>query len=419
MAGIDVISNTTGQEMTSALNQILETSKELTTASKLIAAAQSVQARENLKSATWTELARFANDGLITSVLDYGDMVNDTWADKSVDPTVEYSNPFQLAHIEDVELADGEILKNRPFFQTHYAQAYGVQFSNYRAFYAATDGLAAGTYYIEFAQTWSKLTETKWTFTLTKDVPAGGRLMGFKDAADYARTSQTVYVYGKDGITVLETVTATVGSDGTALGICPYSARGTGDNAKCNSMQESFYGCDRWKTSAVRQYLNSEAGKGAWWAPQDEWDIAPEQLASIPGWLSGCSEEFIASLKTIKVTTYTNTVTFDGSADITYDRVILPSLQQRFINAQIAGEGVVFEYWKRRLGRTSSQGWGTSGALAEAKTYSIKNHSESVLERLRSATRGYACNVWNVYSTGYAANNYARYAYRFAPFVVI
>ena len=403
--GIDLLSNTTGQEMATAL--------------KLIAASQSVQAREALGSVTWSELARFANDGLIKSVMDYGDQVTDTWTDNAGETPVEYSNPFHLAHIEDVELENGEILKNRPFFQTHYAQAYPVQFSNCRAFYACPDGLSAGTYYIEFAQAWSKLTTLQWTFTLTKDVPAGGRLMGFVAAADNTRTSDTVYVYGADGKTLLETVTATPGSDGTKLGTLAYTARGTGDNANCNCMQEAFYGSNRWKTSAARQYLNSAAGKGLWWTPQDEWDIAPEQLATIPGWLNGCSEDFINSLKKIKVVTYTNTVTFDGSADITYDRVTLPSLQQRYVTPQITGEGDAFEYWKRRLGRTTPQEIGTSGALDAAKTYNIKNHSEAVYERFRSATRGSASNVWSAYSAGYVSNYSARYALRFAPFVVI
>lgn len=404
--GIDIISDTTGKEMGTAL--------------KLIAASQMVQARENLKSVTWHELSTFANDGLITSVLDYGDMINDTWTDNSVDPVVEYTNPFHFAHLEDVELEDGEILANRPFFQTHYAQAYPVQFTNYRAFYACPDGLAAGTYYVEFEKAWSKFTTLQWTFTLTKDVPAGGRIGGFHDAADYARTSDTVEVYSADGKTLLESATATPGSDGTKLGTVGYTARGTGDNANCNCMQEAFYGLNRWKASAARQYLNSELGKGLWWTAQDEWDIAPTQLAGIPGWLNGCSEDFISSLKKIKVTTYTNTASLDGSADITYDRVFLPSLQQRFVAPQINGEGEAFEYWKRRLGRTTPQATGSANALDAAKTYSIKNHSEAVAERFRSAYRGYADYTWSVITAGYVYYYVtARNALRFAPLVVI
>ena len=406
--GIDVISNTTGQEMSAAL--------------KLIAASQMVQARENLKSVTWHELNEFANDGLIGSVLDYGDMVNDTWKDLSVDPTVEYANPFHLAHIGDVELADGETLKNRPFFQTHYAQAYPVQFS-VRAFYkCAEEGLTAGTYSIKMAQAWGKLTNLQWTFTLTLDVPAGGRLEGFYGAADYDEDSFTIKVYAADGKTVLETVTATPGTDGTLLGTMPYSKREeTGDNAKCNSMQEGFYGCNRWATSALRQYVNTDAAKNLWWTPQDEFDVAPELLATIPGWLSGCSEEFVSQLKKVKVATATNTAQFDGSLDYTYDRVFIPSLEQRFIVPQTTGEGAAFEYWKRRLNRSTPQGWYGGNALVEAKAYSIKNHSEAVYERLRSANRGSALDVWYVRSSGdvYYYSNARSTHCRFAPLVVI
>lgn len=54
-----------------------------------------------------------------------------------------------------------------------------------------------------------------------------------------------------------------------------------------NSMQETAYGCNRWATSAMRQWLNSDAGKNEWWKQQDAFDIAPDQLATTSGFFSG------------------------------------------------------------------------------------------------------------------------------------
>lgn len=398
MAGIDIISDTTGKEIAETLQKV--------------AAANMAAVRDSLNSVTWTELARYANNRLIPYLLDYGDMINDTWVDKSVSEPKEYNNPWHLAHMENVELENGEILENRPFFQTHYAQLKTVQFSR-RAFLKCPDGLIAGTYTIKFAQAWSKLVELVWNFTLTKNVPAGGRVAGFFTAAD--TTTYKVYTYDADGKTVLETVTPKKGEAGTVLGTLAYNTRT--DNL--NSMQETFYGLNRWKISAMRQYLNSAAGKGEWWKPQDEWDVAPEQLATIPGYLSGCTDEFLAAIKKVKVTTFTNVVQDGDEADITYDRVFIPSLEQRYIKPQKKGEGAYFEYWKRRLGLKAPQGWYTAYRLDSSVVYALENHARPVNEQLRSAYRGYAHSTWCVDSAGGVSNYSAISAWRALPIVVI
>ncbi len=402
-AGVDIISNTVGKRIADSLD--------------VIAVAQEAMAKENLKTISWSELDHYANKGLISGALDYGDQINDVWNDTKGSEAVEYANPWDYVHSEDVTLSDGEVLTNRPFFQTHYVQLEAMMFSN-RAFYACPDGLAAGTYTIKFAQAWSKLTKLIWSFAISNDVPAGGRLAGFFSQADSSAETATVYVYDKDGKTILETVTAAVASaeTGTVLGTLNYSSR----NGNLNSMNETFYGENRWATSAMRQYLNSTAGKGKWWTPQDEWDIAPDNADTVPGWLSGVSEDFLNSIKTVKVVTYKNTVTYDGSADITYDRVFLPSLEQIYAVKQVDGEGSAFEYWKRRIGTDSPQKWYTDYATTKRIQYSISNHTSAQYVRLRSAGRGGAYYTWVAYSSGFVNYAYARYSYyRPAPIVVI
>ena len=403
---VSVISNKTGKEIAEAL--------------RIIGAANMAAAKESLKSITWPELARYANDGLIPYLLDYGDMVEDKWTDKAPTEAKEYGNPWHFAHTENVELEDGTILENRPFFQTHYAQLKDVMFSN-RAFLRCPDGLIAGTYYFTIELKWGNNVAAGDVvqFTLSQNVPAGGRVAGCFGAPDQEKSNWKIYTYSADGKTIIETVTPSFSapdSGGTDLGIQKYSAR----NGNLNSTQEMAYGWNRWKTSALRQYLNSTVGKGAWWVAQDEWDIAPDNLNDIPGYLSGVSDEFLATIKKVKVVTYTNTVVNGGGAvDETYDRVFLPSLEQRYAIPQIAGEGDYFEYWRRRLGRTTQQGWYSDNKLSAAIIYAIENHTTPITERLRSANRYNAYFTWCVSSSGSVNYISARYVMRFAPIVVI
>lgn len=66
---------------------------------------------------------------------------------------------------------------------------------------------------------------------------------------DVASSNWKVISYAADAITKLETVPVTSGQDGTALGTLQYATR----NGNLNSMQETAYGWNRWKTSALRQ----------------------------------------------------------------------------------------------------------------------------------------------------------------------
>lgn len=410
--GVDVFSETTARKLAEILGNIEK-------ANRANAAANMAAAKESLKSVTWSELARYANDGFIPYLLDYGDMVEDVWIDKSSTEEKSYDNPWHFAHMENVELEDGEILENRPFFQTHYAQLKSVLFSN-RAFLRCPDGLTAGTYYFTIESSWGSNVNAGDVvqFTLSQNVPAGGRVAGCFTILEAAKANWRIYVYSADGKTILETVTPSFGvpESGTDLGIQKRNVR----NGNLNSTQEMAYGWNRWKTSAVRQYLNSTAEKGAWWVAQDEWDIAPSNLNDIPGYLSGVSDEFLAAIKKVKVITYTNTVNDGGAADETYDRVFLPSLEQRYVVPQIKGEGSCFEYWKRRLGLKSPQGWYNDNKLSAAIIYAIENHTTPISERLRSANRDYAYSTWYVSSSsGVYSSYYARGALRSAPIVVI
>lgn len=364
----------------------------------------------------WQGLADLADSGLFGEAFAIGDQFVDTWTDKASNQ--EYTYPYQLNHIGSVELHDGEVLSNRPFLQAHFAHPFGVQFSHQRAFLKCPNGLLAGTYYFTIESAWGTNVQEGdvVAFTTTVDVPAGGRVSGCYGAPDQAKRNWRIYTHSADGKTILETITPVFSVAGTNLGTIKASVR----NGDLNSMQETVYGWNRWSTSALRQYLNSAAGVGAWWTAQDEWDIAPDQLTTKHGFLSGCSEDFINAIKEVKVVTYPNTVyddTAGNTPDITYDKVFIPSLEQMFIQPQKEGEGEYHEYWKRRSG--SSTPLARSQTYPQMITYAVENHTSAQFVRLRSATRGYAHFTWYVYSSGNVASNYSSNAYRFAPLVVL
>lgn len=370
--------------------------------------AQSNIAHKNLD---WASIQTMIANGSGPKAFSIGTWLMEKWADTAGQQ--EYEMPWRVNHFENGELIDGTVTPIM-WLQTHYTLPFGVQFSR-RAFLACPEGLEVGTYHFDFAEKWGNNVAPgiKYQFTLTKPVEKGGRVAGCFSAPDVNPTSWKVYSYGKDGITLNETVNVTAGSDGTNLGTLQANRR----NGNLNSFQEMAYGHNRWKTSAIRQYLNSKQPKTKWWVPQDEWDICPEQLATKDGFLCGMPEEMLATIKPVKVVTYANTVNDEGVEDITYDYVTLPSLEQMFITPQVNGEGKTHDYWRLRSGEAKP--------LAYYKTYpnmisfSVANKSSAQGVRLRSAGRCHACNTWNVGSSGGVYSYYATYAYAFSPLVAI
>lgn len=382
-----------------------------------------VNLKEYVKGAnlpeTWEQVVLAIKSKLYKEMYAVGDKFSNIWKDTN-NSNKEYDNPLRINHFEDgLELEDGTTV-NGMWLQTVYAHLKGVQFSHQQAFYVSGDGMVAGTYCVGFDYTWGdKGYVTKgdyWNFTLTKDVPAGGRLAGFYGAPDQPQTNWRVYVYSADGKTVLETVSAiNKGQEGTLLGVM--TAYG---DENLNGIQQMAYGDNRYATSAIRQYLNSDKPKGEWWTAQTKWDIAPDQLSQIDGYLCGMDPELLAVLKPVKVVTYCNTVTATGQKqvkDITYDKVTLISLEQMYIEPQAAGEGEAHEYYKELNGTAKKfQWWQTYEIL---KTFAVENPTSPQYVRLRSANRGNACNPWHVGSSGDVNSNNASTANRPASLMFI
>ena len=384
------------------------TMQEISQALQTMAFTQSANL-ENIS--TWGQLSGLSRNGYAQKIFDYGDQILEKWTDTAANK--EYDFPWQITHFEDVELEDGEIIQGT-FLEAHYTTPFGVQFSN-RAFLRCPDGLAAGTYNVTLGAKWGEKDaqkDTTWQFTLTKAVPAGGSVAGFTQMPDVVASNWKATSYAADGITVIETVPITSGSGGTSLGTMQLSTR----NSNLNSMQEAGYGWNRWKYSAARQWLNSDQPKGKWWTKQDDWDVAPSQLATKDGFLCGMPAEMLAVLKTVKVTTLANTVNDGGVTDITYDKVFLASMSQMNVNMS-KEEGAVHEYWQRRTkSKTPIEPWKKYPFMIR---YSAANHTSPQGVFSRSASRGYAHYVMIVVADGGVSHAGGCYSFTYAPLVFI
>ena len=360
---------------------------------------------------TWEKLEGLSRNGYLQKVFDFGDQFLEKWKDTAANK--EYDFPWQITHFSDEELETGETIAGT-FLEAHYTTPFGVQFSN-RAFLRCPDGLAAGTYNVTLGAKWGDKDaqkDTTWQFTLTQDVPAGGSIAGFAQMPDKAASEWKATSYAADGITTIETVPITSGAEGTALGTMQLAAR----NGNVNSMQEAAYGWNRWKFSAARQWLNSEQAKGKWWKKQDDWDVAPSQLAEKDGFLCGLPTEMIAVLKPVKMVTLANTVNDEGVTDITYDRVFLASMSQMNVNMS-KEEGTAHEYWQRREGtKTAIEPWKTYPNMIR---YSAANHMSPQYVFSRSANRSNANHVMNVSSSGGVYSTNAWNANTCVPLVFI
>lgn len=289
--------------------------------------------------------------GNAPAVFPTGTQLVNTYTDKD---GKAYDCPWDVVQPDDT--AEGETGTTAPamVLQMHYADLEDMPFSAYQAFYVVpAAGLVAGTYNVRMGLNLGTNIKngTSYQFTLTKNAPKGARLTGFYGASGTAPTYWKVYVYkDQQKSELLETCNVSAGEAGTNLGT--FLAK---PNGNLNGLQPVVHGDNRWWKSAYRQYLNSDLPAKQWWQPQDQWDMKPEQADTVPGFLAGFSDDFKNALTRVKVVTYGNNVTDDGSAVVTYDKIFLPSLQEIYCSPLVSGEGTYWPYWKERTGAKTPQ----------------------------------------------------------------
>ena len=360
---------------------------------------------------TWRGFQTLLDDGLAESMCPPGTQLVDKW--EKAAGTV-YDTPWDIVHYAD----NG----GSAFLKWHYSTPDGIPFDEPEAIYFAPDGgLAAGTYHILIGQNWS----TGWAntksiqFTLTDDMAAGDQLVidcGTNNAND-PTAGRTWKTYAKGSTTVKQTGTTSNGTGGTSLGTIGATNLHKPEG-NLNAISRVVYGYGRWSQSAMRQWLNSQAAAGAWWTPQNDWDRPPSVASTLRGFMAGISHEMYAVMQKTQVVTALNTQEgFATNTETTEDYFFLPSLEQMYINPQLAGvEGDSWDYFKglaEEAGLTGMfQQYGTYPILI---TYNCSNTTSPVYVWLRSCHRGYATNEWYVSSSGYVYGYSASNATRSCP----
>ena len=356
--------------------------------------------------ADMNEIAHIVRAGHAKDVFSIGDQIIVPWTDTVSGRT--YSFPWNVASIPEagVDIADGEKAPGM-ILVANYAALYGIPFSARQAFAWFENGLAAGTYYLTITQAVGEAVPAGGAihFTLTKDIPAGGQLAAPVMASDKALSTWQFASFASPADTVaLETVPVASGQSGTSLGTMSTSEE------RLNQTR-AMYGSNRYRDSAIRQWLNSAAAAGSWWTPQHNFDRPPAEAATKPGFLSGFQDDFLAAVGAIKIDVATNTVCDGGDTDTMYDAFFLPSLEELHYVPQAAGvEGAAWDYYKRAS--LSEDPLPINTAFAQMRHFALENHASAQYVRLRSAARGSGSNAWGVYTSGGAGNSSAMGANR-------
>lgn len=322
----------------------------------------------NTIATNWKDIHAIVQQGLAPTLFNIGDQLICKWKDVVADTT--YDVPLDVVHFGNVTLKDGSIVPAM-FLQWHYCTPFGVQFDH------AEDEVATENYFLSDYSYYTAYTsggETRYKLLVAGTDYAVGDPLPSTTVYHSAIKDPTGYIVN--------------------------------------------YGYNRWSHSAVRQFLNSAKGVGEWWKAQHLGDVAPDQLSTVAGFMSGFEDDFLSCLKPIKVTTALNTVTDSaiGTTEDTYDTFFLPSLEQIYAQPQLAGvEGEYFDYWRQAVGKSSPNGWYSDNANPAYITYAINAKTSAQSVRLRSASRYDSCKAWYQSTSGSIGGNNANRALRSAP----
>lgn len=397
--------------------------ERVASALEIIAVAQA----KNIDITDMREVQELVRAGKAEEFFNIGDQIDVVWKPDNSQETT-YHIPFDVVSFLPAVDGQGNTHQNAMWLQSHYALT-GIQFSGNNAFYVPDAELPAGTYHFTMGNSWGSnvVANKEYQFTLENAVPAGGQLVlgtassNTSALPDTAPANWRVRTFTNGAQKVpTEIVELTEGNGGTDLGILSSSTKYS--NSGINNMQRAAYGYNRYAHSAIRQWLNSAAGKDEWWEQKNPFDHRPDQLEGTQGFMAGLPQDFLQIIKPIKVTTALNTTSDSeiGSSEDVFDKFFLPSLEQEYIVPHASGvEGAYWQYWKDRLGLNSPQAQGTAGTNAHHIRYAYENHTSAQTCRLRSALRGVAHDAWFVFSSGHAGTNTATYAFRPAPACVI
>ena len=301
----------------------------------------------SIKIESFKMIQELVQAGLAKKIFAIGDQIICSWTDKAANETYDWV--WDIVHMSDVTLENGEVVPGM-YLKSHYTTPFGIQFDHEEN---------------------EKATES--TFS-----------------ADYS-----YYTKNPDGSYKLEEVVVgqTIPSDKEYFH----------SSIKDSTGNICRYGYNRWGHSGIRQWLNSDKDKGAWWTAQHLGDVAPNELNTKAGFLSGFEQDFLSVIKKVKIRTHLNGVTDKsiGTDEETVDLMFLPSKEQLYGSTE---SGVyndeAFAYYKKTTGFDKPK-----NDECEARIhYRIDAKSSAQYMRLRSPFRGNGYDTWYAGPTGYLAN---------------
>lgn len=314
---------------------------------------------------SWADVQRVVRMGIASKIFTIGDQLMANWNG--------------TPRIWDIIGIDHDIPTDTRFTHSLTIQAHEIlrsgRISGPEAMYNAVTELPAGTYIFT-------TNGVQYTFTSTKDVPAGG-VIYIKTRTDYV--PNTLTIYGADRTTVVED------------DIVVATTTGTDNLTPINDHVRMRYGSNLYKISAIRQWLNSESATFTW-QPLGLYDMPSSYTTE--GFIYLLDEELQAVIgavdKQVARATYD-----DGGQDTFSDKVFLLSRKEIFGDDEgdVTGE-VVYPFWDGssnadRIKGSPSTWWWRSPNVSTT-----------------SGTR-------NVSTSGALSSDRAHYSYGLAPACVI
>lgn len=293
--------------------------------------------------------------------------------------------------------------------------------------FIAKKKLEAGTYYFRLYSTSSTSTYDVYSFSIDEgqEIPIGGGLTTFYNDS-FTRLvswddSHVELINNNIACTKIDSADAT----GINLGRIRYNQRYT-TNAYvyANDYLEIGNGRFQWDLSNIRQWLNSDDTSGNWWTPADRYDYLSGSTSNAKtmqtyyhGFLSGLSSDFVGVMLPVKTGSlyYYNA---SRHVSITYDKVILPSATNLYINPWSSYESdydEVHEYWKSLNGTDTP--WARSTTVPELVIDTLDGAACNYWTRSMSTSNGSGGNV--ILSTGKIGSYYPRVLCNFTPMVCI
>ena len=336
-------------------------SEELQMQNALLAAIANAEPG-SIKIESFSMVQELVQTGLAPKIFAIGDQFVCPWTDTAANKTYDWV--WDIVHMGNVTLENGDVVPGM-YLKSHYTTPFGIQFDNVEN---------------------EKATES--TFS-----------------ADYS-----YYTKNPDGSFKLEEVVV-----GEAI---PQEKEYYHSAIKDPTGNICRWGYNRWSHSAIRQWLNSDKDKGAWWTAQHKGDVAPNELKSRAGFLIGFQQDFLSVIKKVKIRTQLNTITDKdiGTDEETVDLMFLPSKEQLYGTTE---NGIYndepFTYYKIATGFDKPK----NDACQARIHYGLHAKTSPQNIRLRSPIRGDSDGAWFAGTTGYLHGGNASSSFVCSPVCVI